>query len=148
MNRTEGIRVGSALGGSLRDAALERIPTTFGQLIYLTSLREPNTGQYRHYGWAQRSSDGEIDAVLRQLHADAFANWVRMMLEEKKSDLDHYLAGINGDREAILQTWTNLKPYRNLVPASSAEAERNLFFSDLETLIALLQNSYGLGAAS
>lgn len=146
MDRSKPAHSSPKSAASLRDAALYEIPTTFGRLVYLTSLREPNTGQYLHYGWIQQTSEAETDALLRQLHVESFAAWILMSLEEKKADLELYLAGMSGSRASILATWANLRPYRNLVPMASTDAERQHFYSDLEILISLLRNVHGSGA--
>ena len=129
--------------GDLWRHTLSQIPATFGRLVYLSSLRDANTGEYRHFGLAQRYGEAETDRTLRSSHQESFGEWLRGSLEEKKADLDLYLAGIEGDRGAILATWWKLCPYRNLIPVEAAEPERSLFFSDIETLLALLINGRG-----
>jgi len=123
---------------------LSQIPTIFGRLVYLTSLRDPNTGVYQHYGLGQQFGEAEADEVLRDSHRKAFAEWISSSLEQQKADLDLYLAGIDGDKKAILETWIRLKPYRNLMPASVLQVEETLYLSDLETLLKLLMNVHGV----
>src|ERR1700704_6140913 len=76
---------------------LSQIPTTFGRLVFLSTLRDPNTGVYAHYGFAQRVGEQAADEALRQSHLNCFAEWLAFGLEEQKADLDLYLAGINSD---------------------------------------------------
>ena len=42
---------------------LSQIPTTFGRLVFLASLRDPNTGAYAHYGFAHRVGEEAAGAV-------------------------------------------------------------------------------------
>src|SRR5215212_8858670 len=67
---------------------LSQIPTTFGRLVFLSTLRDPNTGVYAHYGFAQRVGDEAADAALRQSHWQCFSEWLGFSLEEQKADLD------------------------------------------------------------
>jgi hypothetical protein len=123
---------------------LSQIPSVFGRLVYLASLRDQNTGMYQHYGLAQMFGRADADRALRQSHEQAFAEWLCFGLEQQKADLDLYLAGLNGERRTILETWIRLAPYRNLVPFSVREAERRLYLADLEAILELLKGEYGV----
>jgi len=125
---------------------LSQIPSVFGRLVYLTSLRDQNTGRYEHYGLSQAFGEDEADSVLRQSHEQAFAEWLCFTLEQQKADLDLYLAGLNGNRRTIINTWIRLAPYRNLVPAIAREVERQLYLADLETILELLRSEYGVAS--
>src|SRR5258708_3880530 len=125
---------------------LSQIPTTFGRLVFLSTLRDPNTGVYTHYGFAQRVGEEAADEALRQSHWLCFTEWLSFKLEEQKADLDLYLSGINSDKKTILETWTRTKPYRNLIPAAAMGVERELYNSDLETLLALLTTVHGVAS--
>jgi len=127
---------------------LSQIPTTFGRLVFLSTLRDPNTGAYAHYGFAQRVGEHEADVALRQSHSQCFSEWLAFSLEEQKADLDLYLSGIESDRKTILDTWIRTKPYRNLIPAAALEMERRLYNSDLETLLELLTVVHGVASRS
>ncbi len=138
-------------GGLERDAAsdvwrntLSQIPSVFGRMVYLCGLRDANTGEYQHYGLSQIFGDEETDAALRDSHNQAFGEWLCYTLEEQKSDLDLYLSGLSGNRRAILETWIRLSPYKNLPPSSAREVERRLYTTDLETILELLKNEYGV----
>jgi hypothetical protein len=123
---------------------LSQIPSLFGRLVYLCSLRDANTGSYEHYGLAQAFGDGEADRVLKDSHGQVFGNWVCLTLEQQKADLDVYLSGLTGNRRTILDTWIRLQPYRNLIPTTAREVERELYMADLEAILGLLRNEYGV----
>jgi hypothetical protein len=125
---------------------LSQIPTTFGRLVFLSTLRDPNTGVYAHYGFAQRVGEEAADEALQQSHWQCFSEWLAFSLEEQKADLDLYLSGIDSDKRTILETWTRSKPYRNLIPARAMEIERRLYNSDLETLLELLTVVHGVSS--
>ena len=135
----------------LREAAadlwhrtLAQIPSLFGRLLYLSSLRSWNTGRYEHHGFAQEFGEDAAHEALFESHERTFAEWLRSPLEEQKADLDLYLAGLTPDRAAIVDAWLNLAPYRNLVPASARDSERDLFATDFEALLELLRKEYKL----
>src|SRR4051812_3901429 len=80
---------------------LSQIPTLFGRLVFLSTLRDTNTGVYNHYGFAQRVGEETADAALRQSHWQSFSEWLSFSLEEQKADLDLYLSSIDSDRKTI-----------------------------------------------
>src|SRR6476620_11363614 len=114
---------------------LSQVATTFGRLVFLSTLRDPNTGVYAHYGFAQRVGEEAADTALRQSHWLCFSEWLAFGLEEQKADLDLYLSGIDSDKKTILETWIRTKPYRNLIPVRASEIERRLYNSDIEALL-------------
>src|SRR5260370_10849596 len=84
---------------------LSQIPTTFGRLVFLSTLRDPNTGLYAHFGFAQRVGDDAAHTALRQSHIQCFSEWLAFSLEGQKADFDLYLSGIDSDKKTILGTW-------------------------------------------
>ncbi|HXG33353.1 MAG TPA: hypothetical protein VNJ11_08310 [Bryobacteraceae bacterium] len=125
---------------------LAQIPSLFGRLVYLASLRDQNTGRYEHHGLAQLFGEDVADEALRESHAATFHDWLCYTLEQQKTDLDLYLAGLDTDKRTLLDTWIRLAPYRTLVPASARDVERKLYLADLETLLELLKNEYDVAA--
>ena len=118
---------------------LHQIPSTFGRLVYLASLRDQNTGRYQHHGLAQVFGDGEADAALRDSHDRTFSEWLCYNMEQQKADLDLYLSSFDADRRTILATWIRLAPYRSLMPAAARDPERRLYLADLEALLEILK---------
>ena len=105
------------------------IPTIFGRLVYLSSLRD-SSGRYFHDSMASLPRE-DAERALRNSHQQVFQQWICFGLEEQKADLDEYLATAGGPRYALA--------YRNLVPATAREVERQLYLTDLETLLELLR---------
>ena len=122
---------------------LSRIPTAFGRLVYLASLRNTNTGTYEHFGLAQMFGGETADRALRENHAEVFAEWLCFPLQRQKADLDEYLSGLDEDPRRIIETWIRLSPYRNLVPSGAREVERKLYLADLEAMLELLRREHG-----
>jgi hypothetical protein len=125
---------------------LSQIPTTFGRLIYLASLRDQNTGTYRHHGLAQLFDEEQADLTMRQSHSQVFSEWLCFNLQQQKKDLEGYLEELHEDKKTILATWIRLAPYRSYMPANAREVERNLFITDLETVLELLRYDYAVAS--
>lgn len=125
---------------------LARVPTHFGRLVYLSSLRNQNTGCYEHHGLAQMFGDEQAGDTLSRSHAQIFQEWLCLNLEQQKTDLQEYLGELPGNPAAVLATWLRLAPYRNLVPAPARDVERQLFLTDVEALLAVLKHEYAVAS--
>jgi hypothetical protein len=128
------------------ERTVSQIPTTFGRIAYLASLRNANSGRYQHFGLARIYSDQEADRVLRLCHREVFADWLSFSLLQQRCDLEAYLNSIEDDRKTVLATWLDLSPYRGLIPADATPAERRLYLSDLELILDLLRNELSLSS--
>jgi hypothetical protein len=115
-----------------RREILSRIATRFGCLVFLSSLREPSAGRYEHATLGRSLGAEETDRILAHFHYQVFSQWLASSLEEQKADLDEFVResgnGVN-----------NLFRYRDLVPRSARDVERQLYLTDLETLLQLLR---------
>ena len=123
---------------------LSQIPSVFGRLVYLSGLREANTGRYAHHGLALMFGERESDRALKESHNTAIDEWLNYGLEQQKADLDLYLSGVTVDKRTVLDSWLRTSPYRNLTPATIKGPAKKLFISDLETLLELLRNELGV----
>ncbi|MGA8027193.1 MAG: hypothetical protein WB992_08595 [Bryobacteraceae bacterium] len=125
---------------------MSHIATSYGRLVYLAGLRNADTGRYEHYGLSGYS-DRDANRALKQVHEAIFKEWVTYPLERKKTDIEIYIAGIDGiDRAELIDAWLRLTPYKNLVPASIQGPERQKHISDFEAILGLLKNVYGVAS--
>ena len=123
---------------------LAQIPSVFGRLVYLASLRNANTGRYEHHGLALICGADEANKALKDSHSRVFADWIAFNIEQQKADLDLYLAGLAEDKRVVVDTWVKLAPYQSLIPADVRGVEKELYISDLSALMELLKNAYAV----
>lgn len=123
---------------------LSQIPTVFGRMIYLSTLRGQNSGVYEHYGLSQRFGPRAANEALRRSHEEAFRTWLSFDLEQQKADLDLYLSGLVEERAAVVDTWLRLNPYRNLTPLSARSGDQELFLVDFRAVLEILRNECGV----
>lgn len=128
--------------GDLWRHTLARIPTVFGRMLYLSTLRHPASGAYKHPGLAQMVGDEEAGETLRRSHARVFQDWLCLNLEQQTADLQEYLAE-TPNPAAMLADWAASAVYRDWVPSTAQDAERRLFEGDLKILLDLLSRAYG-----
>lgn len=73
---------------------LSQIPTLCGQLVYLASLRDQNSGAYRHHGLAAAFGREESARALKQSHERAFMDWLGLPIKVKADDVRDYLKSL------------------------------------------------------
>jgi len=92
--------------------SLNTIPTIFGRLVYLRSLPD------------------HTDLVIGYAALQVFSYWLRLGISEQLRDLRTWI-GSTGNRPPV--------DYARLVPAAARDVERQLFLTDMETLLGLLR---------
>ncbi len=114
---------------------LARIPTLFGRLAYLASLRDSNSGIYRHHGLASIFGREESRKALSQSHQAVFQEWLTLPLAEKRADLSAYFKCLEDPPPVVVNHWTSIPTYRSYMPASARPSERELFRAEFEVLL-------------
>jgi hypothetical protein len=125
-------------------ATLSQIPTEFGKLAYFAALRNANTGIYEHHGLTAMFGEEESRAALTSSHADTFAVWLALPLEQQKADLDAYLAELGEHRAGVVSNWLSSRSYQNFAPALARDAAKALFMSDMAALLGILKHECGV----
>jgi hypothetical protein len=115
---------------------LSRIPSLFGRLAYFASLRDPETGEYQHWGMSQIYGRKEANKAFRQSHAEVFKDWLFLDLAHREADFSLYRSGLKAEGRDVLEVVARLESHRRLLPASARQAECEVFQG---ALIALLE---------
>jgi hypothetical protein len=123
-------------GVELWRRTLLQIPTVFGRLVYLSSLRDAVTNRYVHASLTALLGPEDADRTLCHSHHQVFSQWIGFSLAEQKAELDEYLTEAGSGKHLLQQ-------YRNLVPPTARDVERQLYITDLETLVELLRYANG-----
>ncbi|GEM_PF-5437905 len=118
----------------LRDI-LGRCPSLLTRLSILSRLHHPEREVSGHPAASKETAREELDLALRHIHEATFAEWLCCSLEEKQRHLKSHLSGLNSTEIVAARTWENRRPYQPLVPNSASDAERRLFFGEIETLL-------------
>ena len=116
---------------------LAALPTFFGRLAYLASLRDTVTGHYQHYGLERIYGENVLQRGLAFCHEELFCRILEMPLEEQAEDLRKFLSGLDEPVEGVVANWRELEPYRLWVPLGAQDSLRRLFLSDVEILLEL-----------
>jgi len=114
------------------------IPSDFGRLVHIATLRDLISGQYRHDGLEALYSAPAVHEALLYCHEEIFQKILETPLERQEILLRGWFAGLEGESPEIAARWLELEVYRMLVPLGTPEYLRDLFFSNFHLLLALV----------
>jgi hypothetical protein len=110
---------------------LLRIPTVFGRLAYIAALLDESTGRYNHPSLSFALNPEDVDRTLRRYHHQVFTEWLGFSLSEQRMDLCEFFDEQGAEPESLR--------YQELVPPRARDVERQLYITDLETLLELMR---------
>lgn len=123
----------------LRDRTLAGLRGEFARLIYLSSMRNYNTGQYYHEGLASQFSAEIAVTALALCHEQTFRSLVYSPLEAFVKELDSYVGSTGEHPEDVLEFWMKFEPYRVVIPMDCESLAAELFTSNVRVALAVLQ---------
>jgi hypothetical protein len=124
---------------------LSQIPSVYGRLVYLASLRDPNSGAYRHHGLSVAFGREQSTHALRTSHEQTFLEWLTLPLAAKNADFRAYLQTATGDEnpQAVVCYLARGARYATPAPDAAGPAQRQQFQLEVETLLELVKNESG-----
>jgi hypothetical protein len=118
---------------------LAAIPTEFGRLCYLASLLDsPIGGRYVHDGLAAVFPEAAVQEALGFCHREIFARILESPLAQQEWDLRGFLGEMEPDFWGALEQWRQTGSYRQFSPEGSPAYLRDLFNSNVSTLLDVL----------
>jgi len=117
---------------------LAAIPSEFGKLLYVASLCDLSSGRYLHEGLAARFPAEAVQQALGFCHQELFLRLLEMPLEQQEWDIRYCMATMEGEFLPKLRRWRETEFYRSLIPPESPLYLRELFLSNVRTLLDLL----------
>jgi hypothetical protein len=118
---------------------LAAIPSLYGRLAYLASLRDLSSGRYHHDGLAALYPPAAIQEALELCHEQVFERVLETPLARQENDLRACLAATEAGMGVAVEHWQRMETYRVLLPENSPDYLRDLFCSNLRALLEILQ---------
>ena len=124
---------------------LSQIPSIYGRLVYLASLRDPNSGAYRHHGLSAAFGREQSTYALRKSHEQTFLEWLTMPLAAKNADFRAYLQSASSEEspQAVVTYLARGARYVSQAPDAAGPAQREQFKLEVEILLELVKNDSG-----
>ena len=122
---------------------LSQIPSIYGRMVYLASLRDANSGIYRHHGLSAAFGREESVSAMRKSHEDTFREWLRLPMSEKSADLITHFQNLEENPQQVVTYLARATPYLSQVPDAASPAQRRQFKMEMEILLELIKNDSG-----
>ena len=123
----------------LEDRTLANLAGILTRLVYLSSTRDYNTGEYQHAGLADRFGAATAEMALERCHEAVFEEVLSLNLAELVQELTRYIETTGAERDKVLDAWRRLQAYRLLVPARCDELSADLFASNVKIALEALR---------
>src|ERR1035438_531445 len=95
---------------------LASIPSDFGRLYYVSSLKDAGTGRYKHDGLAHLYSENSVQAALAQCHEELFSRILETSLCHQERDLRQCLEAAGSEFWTVVESWQGSPLLRDLCP--------------------------------
>jgi hypothetical protein len=116
------------------------IPSDFGRLYYVSSLRDSRTGRYQHDGLMDVYSDNSVQEALGQCHEELFSRILETPLAEQERDLRKCLGAAGSKFWTFVDSWQNDKSFQTMCPEGLPGYLKDLFCSNLAALLAIFSS--------
>jgi hypothetical protein len=118
--------------------ALVSLSNPFAQLVFLSSLRDPYTGQYLHEGWASFSSRAEVHEAVCETHQQIFESVARLSLIALSVELRKHFESTGEGEARTANLWLETEPYYQMVPEGCSFLSRKFFISQVRFALEIL----------
>lgn len=130
----------SAALSSAGEEILSSLPNDLSRLIYLTSIRDYNSGTYRHQILSPQYGEANAHCFFELCHQQIFSRLLSSPVEKYVQEIEGYLRYTRADRRSFIETWNSLQAYRAAVPLKAPKRACEAFFLNIKTALLVLEN--------
>jgi hypothetical protein len=117
------------------------IPSDYGKLYYVNSLRNSDTGRYQHDGLAVLYSEDSVQVALAQCHEEIFARILEAPLRQQERDLRKCLEAAGDQFWPVVESWREGRLFKDMCPEGLPEYLSDLFCSNMGALLAIFSSA-------
>ena len=116
---------------------LAAIPSDFGRLYYVSSLKDADTGRYRHDGLMTLYSEDSVQVALARCHEELFSRILETPLRQQERDLRDCLDMAGDNFWAVVESWRESRFFWAMCPEGLPSYLGELFCSNMGALLAV-----------
>jgi len=117
---------------------LAPIPSEFGRLADVATLRDVTSGHYHHPALEEVYPESAVHQALLYCHEELFEKVVRTPLHLQEWDLRTHFARMDAPVAEIAFRWLEIEHFRSFVPMGTAPHLRDLFLSNTRAVLCRL----------
>ena len=108
------------------------------KIVYLSTLRDNNTGTYFHSSLSELYGVERADRALAICHRNIFMQLVKVPVSEYVEELRLYMRFCKVN---VVAAWRRLQPYRATIPLEAPQFLVEIYCHNIEVALLILQNS-------
>ena len=116
---------------------LAAIPSVFGRLYYVSSLKSLESGRYEHDGLLSLYPESAVQDALAHCHEELFSRILETPLHEQERDLRSCLDSAGDQYWAVVEEWQETQSYQTLCPEGLPDYLQDLFCSNMSALLSV-----------
>ena len=120
---------------------LAAIPTDFGRLYYISSLKDEKTGRYQHDGLMKLYSEPSVQAALTHCHEELFSRILETPLNRQERDLRNCLNAAGVNFWPVVESWRETRYFQTMCPEGLPGYLDELFCSNMNALLAIFSSN-------
>ena len=124
----------------IRLRTLAKIPRPLDRFIYLSSMRDYNTGLYHHEGLAVRYSPEVACEALADCHREVYRQLLSCSLQDIVAQMEAYLEFSQTPARDFVYVWRKIEPYRVAVPMETESFASEFLFSNFRIALAIVEH--------
>ena len=126
---------------------LAPIPSDFGRLADVATLRDLTSGHYHHPALEEVYSEPAVHQALLYCHEELFEKVIGMPLDLQEWDLRTHFARMDAPVADIAFRWLEVEYFRSFVPLGTPLHLRELFLANTRAILARLVREQNAVAA-
>jgi hypothetical protein len=119
---------------------LAAIPSAYGRLYYINSLRNTKTGSYEHDGLSVLYSNDSVQEALAQCHEEIFSKILETPLSEQEGDLRSCLEDGAETIFHAAEYWRGEAVHKKMCPEALPSYLNDLFYSNVNVLLSTVSS--------
>ncbi len=127
---------------------LAPIPSEFGRLADVATLRDVTSGHYHHPALEEVYPESAVHQALLYCHEELFEKLVGTPLHLQEWDLRTHFARMDAPVAEIAFRWLEIEHFRSFVPMGTAPHLRDLFLSNTRAVLGRLDREQTAVAAT
>ena len=116
------------------------LPNDLTRLVYLASIRDYNSGTYRHPVLSRQFGATAAHETFQLSHQEVFARLLMAPIDKYVEQLEGYIRYSRAERTLFIATWNSLQAYKAAIPVEAPTRASETFFLNVKIALTILNS--------